>query len=252
MKKFYYMILFLMILLSGEISAQFNELVEKGNHFYQSEQYDEAISLYKRVLENGYESAALYYNIGNSYFRTGRLGYAILNYEKALKLNPGDEETEYNLKLANARITDKIKELPEVPILAYWDLIVNSFSLDTWLTVFIIFWLLFLACIALYFLSRRVKMQRLATMIGLFNLTMILIIGIFLISSIHRESTRDYGVLVKSVVTVKTSPDASQSDAFVIHEGIKFQIEEKLNEWTRIKLADGKVGWLTDDTYESI
>ena len=252
MKRFLIITCFAVILFNGLLFAQFDDLVQKGNNFYKNEKYEEAITVYKRVIENDQESAPLYYNIGNSYFRLGKLGYAILYYEKALKLNPGDEDVQYNLRLANARIVDKIKELPEVPILAYWDIFVTSFTLNGWLTIFIVFWLLFLSSIAVYFLAGRLRIQRLATMFGLFNLTMIFIVGIFLLSSLHRENTADFGVLLNSTVTAKTSPDASQNDAFVIHEGIKFQIEERLSDWSKIKLADGKVGWLQNDTFEAI
>ena len=252
MKRYFFIAWALMILFNGLLFAQYDDLVQRGNNFYKNEQYEEAISVYKRVIENNHESAPLYYNIGNSYFRLGRLGYAILYYEKALKLNPADEDAQYNLRLANARIVDKIKELPEVPILVYWDIIVTSFTLDVWLTVFVVFWLLFLGCIAVYFLVGRMRIQRLSVMFGLFNLTMIFIIGIFLISSLHRENTADFGILLNSTVTAKTSPDASQNDAFVIHEGIKFQIEERVSDWAKIKLADGKVGWLLNDTFEAI
>lgn len=252
MKNYYISIVILLLTLSVTISAQFDDLMEKGNNLYKNEQYEDAISLYKRILDNGYDSGALYYNIGNSYFRLGELGYAILNYEKAIKIDPGNEDAHYNLRLVNARIVDRIKELPDVPIMAYWDIVVTSFSLNGWLTIFLVFWILLLASIAVYYLVGRAKVQRFALMYGLFNITMIIIVGIFLLSSLHLESTTDYGILLKSTVTAKSSPDANQADAFVIHEGIKFQIEEELSDWTRIKLADGKVGWLPNDSFEAI
>lgn len=244
--------LIILFLFNGLLFAQYDDLVSRGNNFYQNEQYEEAIALYQRVLDNNYESVYLYYNMGNSYFRMGKLGYAILYYEKALKIDPGDEDASYNLKLANARIVDKIKELPEVPILAYWDLVVTSLALEGWLSLFVFFWILFLVSAAIYFLVNRVRVQRLSLMFGLFNITMLIIVGIFLLSSLHRETNIDYGILLKSTVTAKSSPDSNQNDAFVIHEGIKFEIEERLTEWSRIKLADGKVGWLPNEVFEPI
>lgn len=252
MKRFHILAIALLLTFSVSLFAQYDDLMEKGNNFYKSEQYEEAISLYKRIIENGYESGPLYYNIGNSYFRMGELGYAILYYEKALKIDPGNEDVQYNLRLVNARIIDKIKELPDVPIMAYWDIVVTYFSVDAWLTIFLIFWIMILLCVAAYYLVGRARIQRIAVMAGLFNITMILIIGIFLLARLHRESTTDYGVLLKSTVTAQSSPDANRVDAFVIHEGIKFQIEEELSDWSRIKLADGKVGWLPNDTFEAI
>ena len=245
------LLVFLLVPLTN-VFGQFDDLMMKGNNFYQDEQFEEAISIYQRIVDNGYESGALFYNLGNSYFRLGKLGQAILSFEKALKLEPGDEDAEYNLRLANARIVDKIKELPEVPLLEYWGIVVTAFTPSGWLTIFIVFWIMLLLSVAGYFLLGRVRYQRLATMLGLFNITMILIVSVFMFSSIHRESTSTYGVLLKSVETAKAGPDEAQNDAFVVHEGLKFEIEEELGEWSKIKLSDGTVGWLPNDTFEAI
>jgi hypothetical protein len=99
---------------------------------------------------------------------------------------------------------------------------------------------------------RNLQIQKYAFIFGSLNIAALLIAVILFFSSLERESSNDYGILLKSVATAKISPDAQSNDAFVIHEGIKFRIEDEVNNWVKIKLADGKVGWLTENSFDLI
>ena len=150
--KLFLLLLFAFTNVKSFVQTEAEAAMQSGNTFYQKENYEAAAKEYESVLENGYESAPLYYNLGNSYFRLNELGKAILNYEKALKLEPGDEDVIYNLRIAEARTIDKIQEVPEIFISEWWNVLVAIFPVSGWGIVFIILYLFMLVLIALYLL----------------------------------------------------------------------------------------------------
>jgi tetratricopeptide (TPR) repeat protein len=233
-------------------SAQVENLMKQANTFYQDKNYEKAVETYKEILDKGYESYVLYYNLGNAYYKTGKLGYAILNYERALKLKPNDEDAQYNLKLANARTVDQIKEVPQIFLVDWWETLLASFSLNLWLVIAAAFYIVLLICIGLYFMNRKRRLQRFAFYFGTADFVILIITVILLIAKINRETSTHYGILLDSVQTAKISPDEKSSDAFVVHEGIKFEVEDKVDNWTKIKLADGTIGWLPDRSFGRI
>lgn len=253
MIKLKFLTLLIFLFVNFVISAQDLEtLMKAGNDFYQNKQYQEAIANYESILQQGYVSGDLYYNLGNSYFRIGAIGNAILFYERALKISPGHEDAAYNLRIANARTVDKIQEIPPLFFIKWWNILLSTFTSTGWQAIIFIFYILLLVCIAIYFLVRNLQAQKFAFTFGSLNIAALLIAVILFFSSLERESSNDYGILLKSVATAKISPDAQSNDAFVIHEGIKFRIEDEVKNWVKIRLADGKVGWLTENSFDLI
>lgn len=244
-------ILFLMF--AGSVfPSQFQDLIEQGNKYYRSSEFRQAIDTYNKILDQNVESAGIYYNLGNSYFRLGSIGKAILYYEKALKLNPDDEDINYNLKIAQARTVDKINELPEIWIADFWNSMLASFSIYGWSTVLILVYLLFLSSVGFYILTRNFKIRRLSFLSGSILLPAMIVVTILFISKIDRETSSEFGILIENTISAKLSPDEKSDDAFVIHEGVKFSVEDSFSDWSKIKLADGKVGWLPVKSFEII
>ena len=190
--------------------------------------------------------------MGNAYYRVGELGKSILYFEKTLKISPNNEDAAYNLRIANARTVDKIQEIPPLFFVKWWNILLSSFTSATWQIIILVFYVLLLVCIGLYFLVRNLQVQKLAFVFGMLNLFAFVLSVILFISSINREIGSKDGILLKSTISAKISPDAQSNDAFVIHEGIKFEIEDKVGAWAKIKLPDGKVGWLPDTSFEEI
>ncbi len=245
-------LLLFLLLVPAVLAAQPQTFMERGNDYYQKQQYDKAVQAYNKVLNEGYESAELYYNLGNSYYRKGNLGYAILNYEKALKLSPGDEDIRHNLALANSRTIDRINTLPGFFIFQWWESFLALLPFSGWVYLSYIFYLLLIGLIIFYFFTRHANYQRLAFFSGIAVLFLFAASLAISVIKYNREFNIKNGVVVQQSATAKLSPDPDSKDAFVIHEGLKVKIEDKVDNYYRIKLQDGKLGWLPQDDLRMI
>ncbi len=250
MKNLLFLILIYFLSFTG--AAQVENFMEEGNRYYQQSQFSDAITSYNKILQQNFESSALYYNLGNAYYKTGNLGRAILNYEKGLKLSPGDEDLQYNLEVAKARTVDRINEVPKLFIVEWWESLITLFSASGWAFIVSLLFILFLIFAASYFFVKSFNIQRILFILGAANIFALIFAVILLVAQIDRETSVQYGVLLENNITAKISPDEKGNDAFVVHEGIKFEIQDQLNDWAKIKLADGKVGWLPKSTFGTI
>jgi tetratricopeptide (TPR) repeat protein len=233
-------------------NADVNSEMQTANELYKNNQYQLAIDEYNKLINRGYEGASLYYNLGNAHYRLGNVGYAILYYEKALKLSPSDEDAKHNLAIAKLNIKDKVDELPQFFIFNIWEGLLASFSVSGWtMIVYIIFILLLLAVIG-YFFSRSVTQQRISFFVGVGFLVLLFSSISLLAVKMNKEFNIKNGIIVENIVTVKSSPDSSSKDEFVIHEGLKVRLEDKVDEWVKIRLADGKIGWIKEISIQII
>ncbi len=225
---------------------------QEGNTLYQKGNFAAAATAYETVLQNGYSSSDLFFNLGNAYYKQGNMGKAILSYERALRLSPGDDDVLHNLQLANLQIVDRIEPTPRLFIWDLWDGTKQAFSLAriTWLTYLAL--VAVLGALTLVILARSYAMRK-AGVIGALIGTVFLLLGVMVLVGKASDADRaDEAVVVAALTTVKNSPDAKSSDAFVLHAGVKLRITDAINEWIRIRLADGKVGWIEQDAVEVI
>lgn len=243
MRKILFLFLFSNIIFA---SSDMDRLFNEANVYYQKNDYEKAAQAYQQILKNGYENEDVYFNLGNAYFRMGKLGYAILNYEKAAKFSPGDDDIEYNLAIANARTIDKIDTLPRLFLIDWWEALLNIFSINGWAYFSLITFIFVLCVIILYFIARTVTIQRWSFFSGVFLTAVFALSILFLVVRIQNESATKYGVIVEQSSTAKLSPDNQSGDAFLIHEGLKVNLQDEVNNWVKIKLADGKVGWVPE------
>ena len=245
---------FILILLFSVNLWGFNadQIFMKANKLYQAKEYKEALELYLKIDKRGYASEDLYYNIGNSYYRLEKLGYAILYFEKALKISPGDEDIQYNLKLARAKTVDKLEEIPKIFLTVWWESLITLNNYSGWAFLVIIFLVLFLVLLGFYFLSKRLLYKKYGFYFSSVLFSVLFFVVIVFYSSYEMETKTDFGVLINEMAIVKQAPDLQSSDAFIIHEGVKFSCEDRVGNWTKIKLIDGKIGWVEDSAFRKI
>ena len=222
------------------------QLWESANNSYTAEEYQKAISEYQQILDSGEESAKLYFNLGNAYYKAGDMNNAILNYERAKILAPHDEDINFNLRMANQYVVTSIDELPQPFFLRWRQSIVNLYPADTWSTFSVGAFLIFLALLGLFIFSRTVSIRRVSFWLGI----LVFIFSGFTYSfAAHQRKKieqRNHAIVFCPRVTVKSSPAESGTDLFLIYEGLKVEITDSLNTWKEIKLADGNEGWLPD------
>ncbi|MBN2173660.1 MAG: tetratricopeptide repeat protein [Bacteroidales bacterium] len=245
-------IIILFLLIGSTIALPVDTLYFKANAAYSNEMYADAAHLYQQIVDKGYESSDLYYNLGNAYFKTNDIPSAILYYEKAKKLRPNDEDINFNLKIANTKIVDKIEPVPELFLKEWWRSLYNMFSANTWAKISIGGFILFFVLLAFYLLSKLMKIRKLAFYSGL----VILFFTIFSFTIAYKKynlvTKQKEAIVFTPTITVKSSPNPNSVDLFVIHEGSKVQIMEKVGDWYEIKIANGSVGWLPGQSIKQI
>jgi len=236
----------------NSVSQETEQLWEKANAYYTTEEYQQAVSIYEQILELGEESAKIYFNLGNAYYKTGDVNNAILNYERAKVLAPHDEDIAFNLQIANQFVVTKIEELPQPFFLRWRTSVVNKYPADTWSAISISAFILFLLLLGLFFFSKRVGIKRISFFVGIIA---ILFAGFtFSLAAQQKRKIveRNHAIVFCPRVTVKSSPSQSGTDLFLIYEGLKLEITDSLNNWNEIRLDDGNVGWLPDSCIAKI
>jgi tetratricopeptide (TPR) repeat protein len=222
------------------------ESFNRANEFYAAQNYEEAITEYQKILDQGLESGNVYFNLGNAYFKTNNIGKAILHYEKAKKLEGENEDLNFNLRRAQLEIVDQITPMPQLLIGSWLKAFYQYFKSSTWGNVII-----FSFALTLLFLGLRkwTSLLPLGFAKG-FMVASIVIFGISLWAGLKRldfERQDNFGVILSTNVYVKSAPDEGSTDLFVIHEGLKIQLTDQVGTWKQIRLADGKKGWITVD-----
>jgi tetratricopeptide (TPR) repeat protein len=245
-------LVFLFILFTNSGFADINESMQQAGEFYRNGEYDNSIEIYEELRHEGYEGTSLYFNLGNSYYRIGKLGFAILNYERALKISPTDEDVKHNLAFANLSTIDRIQPLPTFFLFEWWEALLESLSVNGWTYAAFFFYLILIFLFVFYFFAKTISQQKLILFSGFGTLLILAITVSLLVVKVNREQTHISGVIIEQSITVKSSPDPKSTDAFVIHEGLKVNLEDNLDEWIKIRLADGKVGWVENDSVERI
>lgn len=235
------------------LSASVNsDAISQANNAYTQNKFNEAIELYKKVIANGFESSELYYNLGNAYFKTKDYASAILYYEKAKKLDPSNEKIQFNIQVANARIIDKIEELP-LPFYKKW---LNEFrlwfSIDTWAIISVVTLFLFFLLISAYLLANVISIRKVTFWASAVFLLFAMLSGINAYSQYHSIKQSSEGIIFEPTVNVKSSPENNSQDIFVIHEGTKVQITDKVGTWIEVKIANGSDGWVPETAVERI
>lgn len=232
--------------------AQNDALFSKASDAYNAGNYQQAIDDYLQILDSGQHSAALYFNLGNSYYKLNQVAPSIYYYEKAQLLDPTDGEITNNLGYARNMALDVIEPLPETAISKLYSAITKRMSFDGWARLAVVFMVLFVILYIAYYLFRYSSKKRLAFVGSMVCLALALMC--FALAFVeHRDFQNDRPAIVFSKETsVKSEPNSRGQEVFKLHEGTKVQVLDNLEDWRKIKIADGQTGWIPQDDIKPI
>ena len=226
------------------------EAAYRQNNFAESiKLYESEIGKNKQVKK---ESPELYYNLGNAYFRDNQIAKAILNYERALLLDPGDSDIRHNLRFAKTRIEDKIDSADSFFINQWIRNIQNLHTANTWATISIILFLALIIAVGVYMISTQITIRKISFYSGIVLLSMMIIANTFAFKQKDKVVNRTTGIVMSASVSIYTSPDAHSQELFRLHEGAKVRIKREEGNWFEIVIANGSVGWLQKKNIEKI
>jgi len=236
------------ILLSGFLYAdQAEYLFEQGVEAYQQGDYGRAIEQFESVLQHGKESVALYYNLGNAYFKTGAIGKSILNYERAHTLSPHDDDISYNLQIARLRVVDKIAGPESDFFYRLWITVKSTFSIHllSIVTPLIFGFMILLFILYLLIKTRLIRATLKWTLIPV-TVTLVLFAALFAVQ-LNADIHDEYGIIITEKVSITSAPYETSTEVFALHEGVKVKIIDRSGDYVRLRLTDGKDGWAPAD-----
>ncbi|MEG0601877.1 MAG: tetratricopeptide repeat protein [Mucinivorans sp.] len=251
MKKFFIVIISV-LLFGGAQAAGVDTLGISAQKAYQGGQFTTAIDRYNQILDGGQHSAELYYNLGNAYYKNGMMGQAILNYSRALRLDPSMEDARYNMSVASASTVDKIEAVPEFFVVTYLNGLREMISSSGWAILSIIFLAIALAGVILWLVVDRLSLRKVGfTMLVIFGLMSIVSFSCSLVSyNIAHNSTE--AVVINTAAPVSSAPLSEGKDLFVLHEGTLLRVVDRADDWCEVEIANGEKGWLECHSIEVI
>jgi len=216
---------------------------DKATTLYQKGDYTQAAAVYSSILKSGKESSALYYNLGNTYYKLNNVPESIYYYEKALQLDPENADAKNNLIFANQMKVDAITPLPKTWVRQLSDGIVGLFSAHTWAVLSIIGVFAFVLSFLLYYFVERTALKR--TFFSLMLVFLFFAVGSYTLAHFcHKQvSQTQYAILFDKTVRVFSDANAYSSEVMQLHEGTKVEIIEDAKDWVKIRLVNGKTGW---------
>ena len=250
MKKIYFSLLFVFasVLAYGQETTK-----AQADSAYINNDYANAVYLYEDILANQGESADIYYNLGNSYYKMDNIAKAILNYEKALMLNPGNGDIRFNLELAQSKTVDKVIPMSEVFLVTWMKSLTNTMSEQGWSKLAIASFILTLLGLVLYFFSKKIAMKKIGFISALCLMLVCILANVFASSQKSKAQSHSSAIIMEPSVTVKSTPNEGGTELFILHEGRKVMIKDNtMREWKEIQLEDGNAGWVPASVIEII
>lgn len=219
---------------------------------YARQQYQQAIKCYEQLLKDGV-NADIYYNLGNAYYRVDDFTHAVLNYERALLLNPGDKDIRFNLQLARSKTIDKITPESEMFFVTWYRSLTNIMSVDGWAACALICLTLAIVLFLVYLFSDAVWRRKVGFFGSLFLIVVFVLSNIFAFQQNKILSERAGAIVISGMAPVKSTPAVNGTNLFILHEGTKVNITEDFsNQWFKVRVADGKEGWISAKDIERI
>jgi tetratricopeptide (TPR) repeat protein len=223
-----------------------------ANSAYNTGEWDKALANYKIIADKGLESAALYYNMANTYFKKGDIAHSILFYHRALRLAPADEDIRHNLEYAEQSTRDIIEQIPEFFLTSWMRTVRNTMSGNAWTLLSLALLAMTFVAGIIYLLAQRLRLRKLGFYVMAACGILFIASTSFAISSRSEMVSGKEAVVMSSSVSIKSSPDRAATELFVLHEGTTVKVGEKIDGWVEIRIADGRKGWIEESRIERI
>ena len=233
-----------------DMSAE--ELWSSANEAYNNAEYATALERYNAILDRGLHSAALYYNLANTYFKTEQLGSAILYYNRALRIAPADEDIRHNLEYAKQSTRDIIEEIPEFFLTSWLRAVRNTMSGNAWTIISLVVLVLAVMAALMFLLAQPLRARKAGFYTMVVSGILFVATTAFAISSRNEVVAKTKAVVMSSSVSIKSSPDRAATELFVLHEGTTVSVGEQIEGWVEIRISDGRKGWIEESRIERI
>lgn len=234
---------------SGQEAAR---RLQEANQAYQDGRFEDAIEKYEAILQEGYGSGVLHYNLGNAYYRAGQAGRAVLNYERALKWSPGDRQALQNLEAVRSGLKDALLVVPESALVYRWRVVQGLMPSDAWAGLGLVFLWAGIGGLALW-LGHRVRRYKKAGFIaGWIFLGLSIFPFLFAIGRARQEFRKDYAIVMVEEAQLRVAPERESQEVLLLHEGAKVRILDAIGSWYQVRLSDTSEGWLPADVLERI
>lgn len=228
------------------------ELWNMANTAYSNGNYRAAIQIYDSIVTLDMVSPKLYYNMGNAYFKEDKIGKAILYYNRSLRLDPSNRDTQHNLTVAASHAKDNIEIVPEFFIKTWVRNLRLSMGSNAWAVLSLVFFALLLAGTMLYLLPQSLTKRKAGFATAVTSLVLFIVTTWFSAAEKREMESSSQAVVMSNSAPVKSSPDNASMDIFILHEGTTVKVLNSLNDWREISIADGKKGWINAKSIESI
>ena len=234
-----------MVLVSTFSFAQNNTLFEQGNSLYNEGKYAEAIDKYQVILDSGMQSSELFFNLGNAHYKLNHVGPSIFFFEKALQLAPNDTDIKNNIAYARNMTIDAIDVVPQVGISKFLNNVTGIMSFDGWAMTTVALFLIFVILFISYYFAEYTTRKRAAFSSSIIILCVGFVTLFFAFHEYGLDKKDNPAIIYVQESQVKNEPNLSSQEVFKLHEGTKVQILDTVNNWKKIKLSDGKTGWIS-------
>lgn len=236
-----------------QISSSLEDATKaEGDSAYMKNDYASAIQIYEALLNRG-EATDIYYNLGNSYYKAGDIAKAILNYERALLLQPGNGDIRANLEIARSKTVDKVEPVPEIFFVSWTKSLINSMSVDSWAVCGVVCFILLIVSLYLFIFSKQIVLKKAGFISGIVFLVVTILANVFANQQKDELTNRNSAIVMNPSVTVRSTPSESGTSLFILHEGHKVGVKDgSMKDWKEIRLEDGKVGWVPASAIEII
>ncbi|PKG53517.1 tetratricopeptide repeat protein [Olleya sp. 1-3] len=238
-------ILYIFLFFCGSITAQDQSVFDQANALYNDGKFQDAIDKYQSIVDGNQHSAEVYFNLANAHYKLNNVGPSIYYYEKALQLKPEDADILNNMEYAKQMTVDAVQEVPELGFSRFFNKVTNLFSFDDWAKLAIALMVIFVVLLLVYYFTYSTQSKRVSFILG-FVFLFLSLSSVGLAFQKQALNNRDNPAIVFAQKSeVKTEPNLSGNEAFTLHEGTKVLVLDTINNWKKIKLADGKTGWIS-------